>query len=73
MNPPFHAGRNPDPALGRAFIAAAAGMLAPHGKLWMAANRHLPYEDALATHFRHCDSLPGTPAFKLFHAHRPIR
>lgn len=73
MNPPFHQGRAADPALGRAFIAAAAKLLAPHGKLWMVANRHLPYEATLKDHFRNVDELNGNGAFKIFHATRPTR
>jgi 16S rRNA (guanine1207-N2)-methyltransferase len=72
-NPPFHVGRAADPALGRAFIAAAARMLAPSGQLWMVANRHLPYEAALRDSFRHVEEIGGDGAFKLFHAVRPLK
>ncbi|RYH02201.1 class I SAM-dependent methyltransferase [Salipiger sp. IMCC34102] len=71
MNPPFHTGSKGTPALGQQFIAAAARMLTPNGHLWMVANRHLPYEAALNTHFRRVEELPGDGAFKLFHASRP--
>ncbi|MEP3783736.1 methyltransferase [Ascidiaceihabitans sp.] len=71
MNPPFHTGRAADPALGRAFIAAAARMLAPSGSLWMVANRHLPYEDSLSDHFVKIVDLGGDARFKLVHALRP--
>ena len=73
MNPPFHAGRAADPALGQAFIAAAARMLSPRGALWMVANRHLPYEAALSAAFRDVTALPSTGGFKIFHASRPVR
>lgn len=73
MNPPFHQGRKGDPGLGAAFIANAARILKPRGELWMVANRHLPYETALATHFKHVKELAGTGAFKLFHATHPKR
>jgi len=73
MNPPFHAGRAADPALGRAFIAAAARMLAPSGQLWMVANRHLPYEATLRETFRNVADAGGDGAFKVFHATRPLR
>lgn len=73
MNPPFHVGRASDPSLGRAFIASAAKMLAGHGKLWMVANRHLPYEQALAESFRNVDIIAQNNAFKVFHATRPLR
>ena len=73
MNPPFHVGRNADPSLGRAFIASAAKMLAGHGKLWMVANRHLPYEQALSDAFRNVEKIAQNNAFKVFHATRPLR
>lgn len=73
MNPPFHKGRSADPALGRAFIAAAASLLKPHGALWMVANRHLPYEDALAEAFVKVVDLEGDARFKLVRAERPRR
>lgn len=73
MNPPFHTSRAADPALGRQFIQVAARLLAPHGKLWMVANRHLPYETTLSECFRNVDMIGGNGAFKLFHANRPKR
>ena len=71
MNPPFHMGRKADPALGRAFIAAAARMLAPQGDLWLVANRHLPYETALDAHFTTVKTAAQTNGFKVLHATRP--
>ncbi|MEO0937795.1 MAG: methyltransferase [Pseudomonadota bacterium] len=73
MNPPFHTGRAPDPALGRAFIAAAARLLAPRGQLWMVANRHLPYEETLQAHFAQVTEIGGDARFKLTHAAKPRR
>lgn len=73
MNPPFHAARAADPGLGRTFIQAAARLLAPHGKLWMVANRHLPYETVMNECFRNVDIIGGNGAFKIFHATRPQR
>ncbi|MBD3764311.1 MAG: class I SAM-dependent methyltransferase [Rhodobacterales bacterium] len=72
-NPPFHAGREADPTLGAAFIAAAAAMLAPDGTLWLVSNRHLPYEPVLTARFRTVDDLGGTSRFRLTRAHRPLR
>ncbi|MFC7705816.1 class I SAM-dependent methyltransferase [Plastorhodobacter daqingensis] len=71
MNPPFHSGRAADPALGQAFIAAAARLLRPQGVLWLVANRHLPYEDVLRQRFREVEAVGGTPAFKLLRASKP--
>ena len=73
MNPPFHVARAADPRLGQAFITGAARMLAPHGKLWMVANRHLPYEAPLRAAFRNVAEIGASGGFKLFHASRPIR
>ncbi|MCU9850216.1 class I SAM-dependent methyltransferase [Defluviimonas sp. WL0024] len=71
MNPPFHAGRAAEPALGQGFIEAAAAMLAPSGSLYMVANRHLPYEAVLTRHFRELAEIGGDTGFKLFRAARP--
>ena len=72
-NPPFHMGRAADPGLGRAFIAAAAGMLRPGGALWLVANRHLPYETTLAQHFSRVEEAAGDTRFKILHASHPSR
>ncbi|MCH2164376.1 MAG: methyltransferase [Marinovum sp.] len=73
MNPPFHEGRKGVPELGQAFIAKAASILKPSGHLYMVANRHLPYEEALERSFGKVEVVAGPPAFKLFHASRPSR
>jgi 16S rRNA (guanine1207-N2)-methyltransferase len=51
-NPPFHthAGRERRD-VGRRFIAVAAEALRPGGRLWLVANRHLPYESVLSASF----------------------
>lgn len=70
-NPPFHGidGRE-SPALGRAFIAAAAAALAPRGRLWLVANRHLPYEAALAQGFAQVRTVVQQGGFKVVEAVR---
>lgn len=73
MNPPFHTGRDADPALGEAFIRAAAAMLAPSGVLWMVANRHLPYDRPLHALFRQVEEIGGDAAFRLVRAAHPVR
>jgi 16S rRNA (guanine1207-N2)-methyltransferase len=47
MNPPFHSGREENMALGQTFIAKAWESLKSGGKLFLVANRHLPYEKTL--------------------------
>jgi 16S rRNA (guanine1207-N2)-methyltransferase len=72
MNPPFHTGRVADPALGAAFIRAAARMLTLSGTLYMVANRHLPYEAVLAQVFREVAEIAGDTRFKVIRAARPV-
>ena len=68
-NPPFHAlGRGDRPDIGRAFIAAAADALVRGGSLWLVANRHLPYEDALGTGFSQVRSVAQNGGFKIVQA-----
>lgn len=51
-NPPFHTQSRADrPDIGRRFIAVAAAALKPGGRLWLVANRHLPYEAVLNESF----------------------
>ena len=69
-NPPFHSGRADEPALGRAFIAAAAGALRPGGRLFLVANRHLPYEAELAARFAAVRVLAQEGGFKVVEATR---
>lgn len=68
-NPPFHAlGRGDRPDIGRAFIAAAADALKPGGRLWLVANRHLPYEQALGEGFAQVRTLAQDGGFKIVEA-----
>lgn len=73
MNPPFHIGRDADPQLGIAFLAAAARLLHPQGVLWLVANRHLPYDRALTTLFREVQDIGGDAAFRLIRASHPVK
>jgi len=47
MNPPFHTGQMTDVGLGKAFIHAASNALKRGGRLFLVANRQLPYEAEL--------------------------
>lgn len=47
MNPPFHTGQTTDVDLGRAFLSVAATSLKRGGRLFIVANRQLPYESVL--------------------------
>ena len=73
MNPPFHAGRAADAGLGQDFITTAARLLKPKGRLFMVANRHLPYEAVLKKAFRKVSDLPNSSGFKLILGEGPLR
>ena len=65
MNPPFHVGRAAKPELGVAFLKAAHRGLASDGRLWLVANRQLPYEAALNAMFRKVEVLAQGPVHKV--------
>lgn len=70
MNPPFHAGRGAIPALGRAFVRAALKALKPGGRLFMVANRHLPYEGEIQSMSGEILSAVQEQGFKVLVARR---
>ena len=67
-NPPFHQGRADLPQLGQAFITSAADALRPAGRLFIVANRHLPYEAVLASRFSEVRTLVVQEGFKVIEA-----
>lgn len=70
-NPPFHAqGRGDRPDIGRRFIAVAAQALKPGGRLWLVANRHLPYEAELDARFGQVRTVAQQGGFKVVEAVR---
>ncbi len=69
-NPPFHAGRAAEPALGQGFIAAASRALKPGGHFYMVANRGLPYEPLLKEHFASFETLADNNKFRVSRAIR---
>jgi 16S rRNA (guanine1207-N2)-methyltransferase len=70
MNPPFHDAGAEDRALGAGFIAAAAAMLRKGGACWVVANRHLPYEAALAAAFATVAVRAEGGGYKVFEARK---
>ena len=70
MNPPFHDGGFEDRALGVAFIQAAAALLHRGGVCWIVANRHLPYEAALAAAFAEVSVRADAGGYKIFEARK---
>jgi 16S rRNA (guanine1207-N2)-methyltransferase len=70
-NPPFHTGTRADrPDIGRRFIAVAADALNPGGRLWLVANRHLPYELVLNESFGRVRIVAQEHGFKIIEAIR---
>lgn len=70
-NPPFHASTHHDrPDIGRRFIAVAAQSLRPGGRLWLVANRHLPYESVLDARFGTVRTVTQSGGFKIIEAMR---
>ncbi len=68
MNPPFHDAGTEDKALGQAFIRKAAKALRTGGACWLVANRHLPYEAALASVFKSVRLDHEADGFKIYEA-----
>ncbi|PTT09989.1 class I SAM-dependent methyltransferase [Caulobacter sp. HMWF025] len=69
-NPPFHETGGEDRSLGQAFIRLAATSLKKGGRLWLVANRHLPYEAILAEHFASVRLAGETNGYKVFEARK---
>jgi 16S rRNA (guanine1207-N2)-methyltransferase len=70
-NPPFHAQRGVDrPDIGRRFISVAAESLHSKGRLWLVANRHLPYEAVLTQEFGTARTVVQQHGFKIVEAVR---
>jgi 16S rRNA (guanine1207-N2)-methyltransferase len=68
-NPPFHTHARADrPDVGRRFIGAAAQALQPGGRLWLVANRHLPYEQTLGAGFERVRIVTQQHGFKIVEA-----
>ncbi|MDX8526113.1 class I SAM-dependent methyltransferase [Mesorhizobium sp. MSK_1335] len=70
MNPPFHHGRAAEPEIGAGMIRAASKALKPGGRLFMVANRQLPYEQVLAATFSSHAEIARDGIFKVFSARR---
>lgn len=70
MNPPFHQGRAADPDIGLAMLRAAHGALKTGGRLFLVANRGLPYEAELKRSFRTSGEIVRDGAFKVLWAAR---
>ena len=70
MNPPFHTSREADPQLGQGIIRAASKALRRGGRLFLVANRQLPYEKAIAEAFSEQGQLVEDGRFKVLFGRR---
>ena len=70
MNPPFHSGRAAEPGIGVGMIRAASKALKPGGRLFMVANRQLPYEQVLSAAFASHAEIGRDGMFRVFSARR---
>jgi len=71
MNPPFHSGQSTDVDLGKAFITTAVQSLRRGGRLFIVANRQLPYETLLDSLKLRWQKPAETPIYKLLFASKP--
>ncbi|MGO4707165.1 class I SAM-dependent methyltransferase [Microvirga sp. 2MCAF38] len=70
MNPPFHDGGSEDQSLGQSFIRRAAEALRPGGICWLVANRHLPYEAMMKSHFKRVTPKIEAGGYKIYEAQK---
>lgn len=71
-NPPFHVGQLATELIARRFIAGAATCLAPGGRLYLVANRFLPYEGELRECFAAVREVAGDARYKVLLAVSPL-
>ncbi|MBN1399342.1 MAG: class I SAM-dependent methyltransferase [Anaerolineae bacterium] len=69
-NPPFHSGREQSLETARAFVLESYAALAPRGRLYLVANRFLPYERHLQETFPSVRTVAQTPGYQVFCADR---
>ncbi len=69
-NPPFHVGKATDLDVPNQFISDAHDVLAQGGRMFLVANRTLPYEQAIKHRFGNVANLHDGPRFKVLTATR---
>lgn len=70
-NPPFHAGQETQTSLGQAVLRNAARALKPGGRVFIVANRHLPYESVLQQEGLGWSRLAEEEGYKILMGQRP--
>ena len=69
-NPPFHRGVGTDYEISRQFVRDAARLLKPGGRLYLVANRFLPYEAVVLSHLGNVSVIHQDNRFKVLRANR---
>lgn len=69
-NPPFHVGKATDLAVPLQFIHDAWQLLSPGGRMYLVANRTLPYERTIHQRFGNIATLHDGQRFKVLSAVR---
>jgi 16S rRNA (guanine1207-N2)-methyltransferase len=69
-NPPFHVGKATNLELPRQFIQDSWEVLQPGGRLYLVANRTLPYEAMIQERFGNVSALHDGVRFKVLFAHK---
>ena len=69
-NPPFHVGKATDLDVPIQFINDAHNVLASGGRMFLVANRTLPYEQAIKRRFGNVSNVHDGPRFKVLSAVR---
>jgi 16S rRNA (guanine1207-N2)-methyltransferase len=67
-NPPVHDLHDGDIALGQAFVSKALALINPRGRIYIVANRRLPYEALLAQKARKVTPLAEADGYKVLEA-----
>ncbi len=70
MNPPFHTGQVKDVDLGAAFLSCAVAALRRGGRIFLVANRQLPFEALLDAHGLNWRQVAEDPTYKLLFARK---
>ncbi len=72
MNPPFHQGRTQDVGIAHRFIAEAAAVLRPGGRLYVVCNRFLRYEPVIVQHVGPVTEVAGDTRYKVLLGRRTV-
>lgn len=72
VNPPFHLDRQTDTRTAERFIEDAHRVLRPGGRLFLVANRFLPYDRAIAATFGNAEAAYEDRSYRVLRAEKPL-